>query len=299
MSYLTKINDTQYCLSDHADGFDSSLRNVYLDSITAPATVQTEYILDQRVKDNYPHLTFSIDYKMKKQILGTLGDYNIHPDLAFTNFLCSFNNSYHVSRALLTGLLNCYGWYKTDYVSKNFTTSAASIDGHVADYVGNKSGFYCKFFTTSEEFHNTTNQFGEVIKFAHGKNIHNIEHKLTNSFVHLVSETNSTSYYPFVTEKFLYSVVTRGLFVAYAQPNWHKHIEQYFGFKLYTKLFDYQFDSVTNPIDRLLELVAMLSKFSHLSTSDWHDLYQLESNTIEYNIDNYRSRRYFKGLENV
>lgn len=297
MKYLNKLSDTEYILLDHANGFDVTLRNTYLDLITVPAEVQTEYMLNQVVKDNYPHLTFTVNSRMKKQVLGSLGDYNVHPDLKFTNFLCSFNNSYHVSRALLTSLLNCYGWYNRDYVSKNFITSADSIDGHVVDYVGDKSKFYSKFFAASEEFHISPNQFGEVVKFAHGKNIYNLEHKLVNSFVHVVSETNSTSYYPFVTEKFLYSVVTRGVFVSYAQPNWHSHIEQYFGFKPYTKLFNYQFDSITNPIDRLLELFSMLSKFSRLSTNDWYDLYQLESSTIEYNLDNYRSGDYLKELE--
>jgi hypothetical protein len=102
----------------------------------------------------------------------------------------------------------------------------------------------------------------------------------------------ATSAYPLISEKCFYSIVTRGLFVAYAQPNWHAFLEKYYGFRLYHKLFDYKFDSIVNPVERLLELVTMLCKFKSLSTSDWRDLYELEKDSIEYNYDQYFSGRY-------
>jgi hypothetical protein len=108
----------------------------------------------------------------------------------------------------------------------------------------------------------------------------------------------STSYYPFVTEKFLYSVVTRGLFLSYAQPGWHNHLENYYGFKKYDKIFDYSFDTVECPIDRLLTLMSILSKFSILSKADLHDLYLMEHDTIEYNYNNYFSNAYLERLIN-
>jgi hypothetical protein len=107
----------------------------------------------------------------------------------------------------------------------------------------------------------------------------------------------STSYYPFVTEKFLYSVVTRGLFIANAQPNWHSHVEKYYGFKLYDKIFDYSFDGIENPIERMIRLMEMVSKFSNLSVDDWNDLYLMESDTIEYNYDHYFSKKYLDCLK--
>ena len=135
------------------------------------------------------------------------------------------------------------------------------------------------------------------MRFEHDKNIYNLENKLTQSFLHIVSETMATSYYPFLTEKFLYSIVTRGLFLTYAQPGWHAHIEKYYGFKLYTKLFDYRFDSITNPVKRLIELMTMIGKFSKLTTDEWHGLYLLESDSIEYNYDHYFSKSYLKSLK--
>jgi uncharacterized membrane protein len=112
-----------------------------------------------------------------------------------------------------------------------------------------------------------------------------------------VSESMATSYYPFVSEKFLYSIVTRGLFVAYAQPGWHAHIKKYYGFKSYTKLFDYRFDSIQNPVERLVELMSMISKFSVLSTDDWKDIYRIESDTVEFNYNHYFSGDYLKHLK--
>ena len=100
-----------------------------------------------------------------------------------------------------------------------------------------------------------------------------------------------------MTEKFLYSIVTRGLFLAYAQPEWHQHLEKYYGFKKYTQLFDYRFDSIQNPVERLTELMTMISKFSLLTPHEWHDLYLLEQDTIEYNYDHYFSGDYLKCLK--
>ena len=145
-------------------------------------------------------------------------------------------------------------------------------------------------------FFQSVNSFGHV-QYNHKQNIYNLESKLTQSFLHIVSETMATSYYPFVTEKFLYSIVTRGLFLAYAQPGWHSHLEKYFGFRRYTKLFDYHFDTIKNPIKRLVELMSMISKFSNLSIADWHDLYLIEQDTIEYNYEHYFSGNYLKILE--
>jgi hypothetical protein len=102
----------------------------------------------------------------------------------------------------------------------------------------------------------------------------------------------ATSYYPLISEKCFYSIVTRGLFLSYAQPNWHAHLENYYGFRLYKNLFDYRFDTIKNPVERLIELLSMISKFQKLSVTDWQDLYELEKENIEYNYDHYFSGKY-------
>lgn len=293
-------------LQDHLCGYSPSMTNLVFDRLDAIARQQEKNILvkyhsivDQTIKMRYPnlHIKFNADYQNSIN-LNKFQDYKIHPDINFKNFLCSFNGSEHVSRKLLVSILQKYGWFNRTYCSKNFSYTVDVLDGHMVDYVQDRDSFYRKFFISdnSEEFFQNKYSFGHV-RFNHNKNIHNLEYKLTESFLHIVSETLATSYYPFVTEKFLYSVVTRGLFLAYAQPGWHDHIEKYYGFKRYTKLFDYRFDGIENPIVRLVELMSMISKFSFLSADDWRDLYLLEKDTIDYNYDHYFTGKYLENLK--
>jgi hypothetical protein len=217
----------------------------------------------------------------------------------YKNFICSFNGSGHVSRHLLSSIIENQGFFNSDYSSKNFKASNDQVLGHLnnLDLTEDEVELYDKFFKNTDEFNDTVYSFGHV-RFDHGNNIYNLESKLTQSFVHIVSETMATSYYPFVTEKFLYSIVTRGLFVAYAQPGWHTYIEKYYGFKLYDKIFDYSFDSIQNPVKRLIKLMEMISKFSKLSIDDWRDLYfVLEKDTIEYNYNHFFSGDYLIKLK--
>jgi hypothetical protein len=111
-----------------------------------------------------------------------------------------------------------------------------------------------------------------------------------------VSESWSHSYQPHITEKFMYSILTRGLFLSYAQPTWHQTIQNVFGYRLYTKIFDYSFDSIENPVERLVALLSMIEKFKMLSTDEWRDLYQMESEAIEFNHQHFMSGDCYKQL---
>lgn len=301
---LDPLPDGLY-INDHLNGFDINGHNDILCCFNESAKKQNRtysityhQIIDKQLLiDQYPNLqvNFSASFQ-KKMNFSHFANYNVHPQLTFKNFLCSFNGSSHVSRKLLASTIKKFNWWNSEYCSKNFVCTLDNLLGHVVDYVGKNEDFYCKFFDTSQEFLNTVYSFGHN-RFAHNKNIYTLETKLTDSFIHVNSETMATSYQPFVTEKFLYSIVTRGLFLSYAQPGWHAHIDKYYGFKLYTKLFDYRFDSIENPVERLVELMTMISKFSNLSSDDWRDLYLLEQDTIEYNYDHYFSGGYLKCLK--
>jgi hypothetical protein len=291
-------------LMDHLGGFDSTGFNVLLTKINNKAGHQNKtydityhQILDSAITSQYPNLKikFSPEFQQKMNFLH-FKNYNIHPELTFKNFVSCFNGSPHVSRKLLASTIKKFGWWNKDYCSKNFTCSADAITGHIGNYVSDDSArVYNKFFSVDEDFLNRIYSFGHV-RFNHRQNIYNLENKLTESFLHIVSETMATSYYPFVTEKFLYSVVTRGLFLSYAQPGWHDHVEKYYGFKRYTKLFDYRFDAIQNPVERVVELMTMISKFSVLSSDEWKDLYLLEQDAIEYNYNHYFSGNYLAEL---
>ena len=297
-----------FILKDHIFGHNPDMTNSVLDHLNTVAGRQGKKlrlnyhsILDHTVTSHYPNLQISFDADFQNRInLIELINYNIHPEIDFKNFLCSFNGTSHVSRKLLVSIIKKFDWFNSEYCSKNFQFDSAIIDGHLGDFLlPDQHRVYNKFFISSDsdKFFNTINSFGHV-RFNHKQNIYNLENKLTKSFLHIVSETKATSYYPFVTEKFLYSIVTRGLFLAYAQPGWHDHVEKYYGFKRYTKLFDYRFDSIQNPVERLVELMTMISKFSMLSSDEWRDLYLLEQDTIEYNYDHYFSGNYLKYLQN-
>lgn len=292
-------------LQDHLGGYTEQLTNVIFEQLNHSASRQKKHVsiiyhqvLDQQIKTHYPNLDIKFDAEWQNTLnLNQFNNYNLHPSIDFKNFLCSFNGSPHVSRKLLVSLIYKYGWFNSKYCSKNFSYTSDVLDGHLLDYLSlEQHQFYNKFFLSNENFFQTIYSFGHV-RYDHLANIYNLENKLTESFLHIVSETMSTSYYPFVTEKFLYSVVTRGLFLAYAQPGWHAHLEKYYGFKRYTKLFDYRFDAIENPVERLVELMSMISKFSMLIPSDWRDLYLLEQDTIEYNYDHYFSKKYLEVLK--
>jgi hypothetical protein len=302
------IAGTEVVLFDHLGGFDANLTNCLLVTLTnqieklsvsLPVNFFYCQILDDVVKNNYSNLNIEFDFREQHRVLWVpFASYNQHPDINYRNFICSFNGSDHISRKLLVAILEKFGYFTTNYCSKNFVFTKDKLDGHITDYVGDQDNFYRKFFIAdnSDVFFNKVNSFGHT-QYDHKQNIYNLESKITQSFLHIVSETMATSYVPFVTEKFLYSIVTRGLFLSYAQPGWHDHVEKYYGFKKYTKLFDYRFDAIQNPIERLVELMTMISKFAKLSTVDWHDLYQLEADTIEYNYDHYFSEKYLNCLK--
>lgn len=292
--------DDQIWLGDTLGGFDSSYHNSIFDRLELLTKdklfIWHDQVFSDAVKQQYTKFDFGVDFPTF--IWNGFEEYRQHPEVDYQNFICSFNGSTHVSRRLLTAALNKFGLFNPDYCSKNFTFIVDQLDGHINDITGDNSRFYRKFFIgdDTESFASMINVFNHD-RYDHKSNIHNLDAKITKSFVHLVSESMATSYTPYVTEKFLYSVVTRGLFIAYAQPGWHAHVEKYYGFKPYSKIFDYGFDSVLNPIERLVVLFSMLSKFRNMSVSDWQDLYQMESDTVKYNYDHYFSKQYLKVLE--
>jgi hypothetical protein len=305
LSWKNQPLPDSFVLQDHIGGHRHDMTNSVLDHLNNVADKQSKKllinyhsILDDTVTSHYPNLQINFDADFQDRInLNKFINYNIHPDIDCKNFICSFNGSDHVSRKLLVAILQRFGYFNTEYCSKNFVFTKDKLDGHITDYVADQDNFYRKFFINdnSDVFFNKINSFGHV-QYDHKRNIYNLEHKLTQSFLHIVSETMATSSVPFVTEKFLYSIVTRGLFLAYAQPGWHTHIEKYYGFKCYNKLFDYRFDSIQNPIERLVELITMISKFS-LMSAEWQDLYRIEQDTIEYNYNHYFSGNYLKHLK--
>lgn len=292
-------------LYDHLDGFDANYKNPLVTAIDQYAAKQGQTLLvkyhqflPQQVKTNYPNLKFEFeltDFAIKN--FKAFNDYKQTTARDYKHFICSFNGIGHISRQLLVAALHQRGWFDKESVSKNFCFSTNMIDGHIQSYVGDRDSFYRKFFITtdSEQFFQTPSGFGHE-RDNHTQNVHTLENILTNSFLNIISESVATSSVPYITEKALYSVVTRGLFIAYAQPEWHQCLEQQYGLHLYRHLFDYKFDVIKNPVIRLIEMLGMISKFEKLSAADKHDLYQLERDTIEHNYYHYFSGKLLSTL---
>ena len=306
-TYNTEVDDREeITIIDHLTGFDKNFKCSVLDEIQHQTLHQrkilTEYVVSSAIKNNYPRLDFTFDinswfYENGVRNLQCTDD-SYKKD--FLNFICTFNNSPHVSRKLVTSALYHYKMFDPQFSSKTFPIQPYEVIGTLYDYVGEKAKWYKKFFVgdTSTDFYHTLYQFGGIVSADHGRNQQHLNPRIDRSFLHIVSETMATSYYPFVTEKFLYSVSRRGLFLAWAQPGWHKHVDRYYGFKKFAKIFNYHFDTIENPIERLIALLDMVSKYSRLSKDDWHDLYQIEKDVIEYNYEHFQSGDYIKHLHN-
>ncbi len=297
--HLWKLGDNSFYMLDHGGGFEQDYSNQFVDTLADGSELWCDYIIGPEIRQRYPQIKFQFACSRKHRILSRLDHYRMHPPKNVEKFLCSFNGTPHVSRKLLVSALKKRHWFDNETCSKNFTFPIEMLDGHVHDWVPGQERLYRKFFIcpTLTDWYATTINDLSYSRFDHRDNIKNLEVPLTRTFLHLVSESMATSSYAFVTEKFLYSVVTRGLFVAYAQVGWHDHLEQYYGFKKYNRIFDYEFDKTTNPLVRLIELMSMISKFSVLSSDDWRDLYDMEKDTIEYNYHHYLSSDYLKHLE--
>jgi hypothetical protein len=293
---------SEVTFTDHLEGFSKNNTSRVLseaNDYNKNILVTYHQILSNDILSKVPMLDIRFSSVLQDELnLCHFHPYRVHPKVSFKNLLCSFNGSGHVSRQLLTSALRKFGLFNDNYSTKNFKYTKEHIDGHLSNLDLSKvqQQLYMKFLTDDTTFLNNVYSHGHV-QYNHPTNIYNLEGELTGSFIHVVSETMATSYYPFITEKFLYSVVTRGLFLTYGQPKWHEHITSYYGFKRYDKIFDYSFDDILNPVERLVKLLETVRKFDALSTADWHDLYLMEYDTIEYNYDHYFSKRYMEHLK--
>lgn len=298
---------TEIQILDNINGFDRELKTEAFELIKHQTlTVWTQYMFSDQVKVNYPNLNFKCDAGFTNttsshHVLASLLPCNYistHKD--FKNFVCSFNGAHRPDRLFLTAILYKMGWFNSNYCSKNFSYSKQELDMNLSrivaaqeyqSYITSDSGAAFQFYQTIIGF--------DYVSWEHANNINILYNKINNSFVQLVGETLATSYHPFVSEKFIQPIVCKSLWVAYAQPGYYAYLEKYYGFKKYDKLFDYSFDSIEHPVERLVAIIKMLSKYANLSPAEWHDLYLTELETIEYNYNQYFSQNYLTQIINA
>lgn len=250
---------------DHLGGFTQDYYNEPLSCLPPGTTVYLEYLLPDYVKDKYPTLDFVFD--AETMIIGNhLTEIVTYPEMSGaprTHFLCSFNGSYHLSRGLVVTELYRRKWFNASTCTKGF--SMPNLDptpGHINlfDY--------------------------KNLDLQH--NITVLSPIIQQCFVQLVSETVAESYVPFVTEKILFPCLNNTLWLAYAQPGYYQWVEKHLGFRRFS-VFDYSFDSVQDPTQRLTVLLDMLAPFEHMSPVQWQEIYAQEADTIAYNFEHARN----------
>ena len=296
-------------LIDHLFGFDSNFENQLLrafDDLAQPITIHTEYILDDQVKRKYPNL--DIRFAAPTMIQGNnllvvdryakMVDRDLPTDVK-VNFLSSFNKAPHPGRIWLVLWLYDLGWFNDEYCSKHFEIVSTPREGLAwspipdevlylySKYIGNDYHLFLKSHTRNQ-FLKKIIKFGDQHHTTAKDDVKILANFNQKSFVNLVAETAPTNSIPFPTEKSLYPIVHKTLWVAYAPPGHHKFMFEKFGFRPY-QCFDYAFDQEPDPVERLGKLTLMLYKFSKMTPDQWQDIYNQEKETIEFNFEHVAS----------
>lgn len=268
--YPEKCTDGSLKYHDHIDGFDATGRNHVLDTVPDHTTVYTEYYLPPLVKQNYPNLEIKFDSQLliKNNHLRSFPKILEPSPKAIKNFVCCFGYSYHTSREYLLDQLIDKGWYSSQYCTNGFTTQKL----HQMHIVPSKN------------------------KMDFIGNLTALSPLIADSFLEIVSETVAHTYVPFVTEKFLFPIANKTLWVTYGQPGWHAYVEEHWGFRKYS-VFDYSFDTIQNPLERLEALTQSLEPFASMDMDQWHHIYKQEQETIEYNFEWARSHAFINKIK--
>jgi hypothetical protein len=303
--HVHSLDDSTIVAKDHLNGFDSDYKNKFLSTVPPGFTVYTEYLLSDEVKNQYPELTlkFNAGLMIQENFLNQLSDFSQNfvvsdrkfipevSDCRLTHFLCCFNRSPHTSREWAVSWLHHLGWFNNQYCSKHFPIRQHFCHVHPElKKQHHPSTFDQEFLDSivSLDYNGSTAD--------HISHIQALSPKIQQCFVQLVTEPVAESYYPFPTEKFLYPILNKALWVAYAQPGYYQFIETHMGFKRY-QTFDYSFDSIQDPLCRLIAITDMLKPFEKISRLDWHDIYLTEKNTMDYNLELVKSKRFLTILQ--
>tara|TARA_R110000868_G_scaffold108645_1_gene296347 strand:+ start:604 stop:1605 length:1002 start_codon:yes stop_codon:yes gene_type:complete len=306
---IQSFNSDTVWLIDHLFGFDSDFENYLLrsfDKLDQPIKIYTEYILDESVKRKYPNL--DIKFNAKAMIQGNnllaveryakLAAQN-SPSSAKVNFLSSFNKTAHPGRIWLVLWLYDLGWFNDEYCSKYFeivyTPREDLVWSPIPDevlylyskYIGNDYNLFLKSHARNQ-FLKKIIKFGNQHHTTASDDVKILAKLNQKSFVNLVAETAPTNSIPFPTEKSLYPIVHKTLWVAYASLGHHKFMFEKFGFRPY-QCFDYAFDQEPDPVERLGKLTLMLTKFSKMTPDQWQDIYNQEKETIQFNFEHVAS----------
>lgn len=278
-----QISNGVWRVEDHIGGFDSQGFNQILSSIEQ-SEIRTEYVFPEWIKQKYSQHQFKFDAEMmirNNNLLAAVKYTNSNLATEFDNFLCCFNRSGHNGRQWLVESLHARGLFDPEYCSKGFELFIDQTD--------------C---SSTHEFKQQQIMHGVGAPMDVKNNLTELSPIILKSFLNLVSETVPESYVPFPTEKFLFPILNKRLWVAYAQPGYHKFIVDTLGFQLYDFL-DYSFDSILDPHQRLATLLDKIEPYSKCTKQEWHTIHREATATIEHNYQWVTSGKFINRLREL
>lgn len=189
-------------------------------------------------------------------------NYNFH--------IISLNNRPHTHRCLMIDLMSKYdlinnnaiSWHEAKYDSENFDNKLTSV----------ARGYKYKYW--SPQILTLDSQYA----IKGNQNLLPLEY--WTSFCQLVIE--STVDVPFITEKTCMPLFYMKPFIVASSTGYHRVLER-MGFKLYTELFDYNFDSVKNTEKRFEEVAKNLARINALPKNELNGLYETVASKLLYN----------------
>lgn len=279
-----------YIAWDHLGGFHQNYRSDLLD-VFESGIVHTEYLFPDAVKQQYPNLDLRFDAVM--MIHNNHFDryyyfINEPPPKSWTNFVSTLNKGMIPSRVDLLLLLHKNGWFDPKYCSKFFEIKKPACEDFYARLRQPMPDDIDNFCRTTSAFYPAEN--GNIqADFAQ------VGPRIQKSFIHIVTETAGNSSVVFPTEKFLLPTVNKTLWLAYAQPGYHKFIETYIGFKQFENI-DYSFDSIKDDTQRLLAIEQVLTKLYNMSLEEQQELYLTNQHILDYNWQLIKTGKFIENL---
>lgn len=284
--------DKSVVLYDHLGGFDDQLQNPLLNRCSKDFTYYTEYILPDIVL-----LKYNLDIKFWAYLALTGNHvYQLHEMLpwnnlqkSFDNFLCVFARSNQLGRSLLLLDLQTRGWLTPNNFSKHFVISRYfTLRNQAVTRLGISQQI-------PDDFWRLLHQIDFDSSSDHVHNYQALAPVMARNFVQIVSETFAYSPVPFWTEKFLYPIIAKTLWVAHAAPGYHHYLKKYFGIKFYS-CFDYSFDTIPDHTARQKAMLDMLAPFAAMTAVQWQQIYDQQQDIISYNYNLFRSGQLTKNF---
>lgn len=244
--------------------------------INCPSNLKIEVANDGH-QDGYPMKSW---HKLKNQI-------PIHIEKKYDNICCPTGSINPARVYLILALHHAKLWNK-DYCSQPFT-------------------FSLEYLLQIQEYHQLfpVKQIKKIAKqknewsydrFDWINNLHILHKKHRHSFISIVSETHAHNSNVLVTEKLWAPIISKSIWIGHAPPLWHFIIEKFYGFKLFRKLFSYEFDEYESYTQRTTAIVSQISKLHALPYHEKEKIYKSIEDVLEFNLNHFRSANFQKHL---